>query len=320
MRLWKVETASGFAYVQAPSEEMAFAYAEGQYGKGNVTGAQPAKGTQEPAIGSPIIAQTDGGIQVVGRYQGGGNLNSLSAFAASYDGDTFARNLAQNPYYTLGPSKVAGMAAPLGGGGGGDPVPDFGGLGADSSALTGQTDNLPSVFREFLRGQGINPFGSLGGAATKLQNPLQNMIDLAGAMNINPFIPGQPATERSQSAEEFLKQRGLRGISQGASNLVEQMSGVGNVNAQTMQFLQPESIMSEGANATRSAMLAALYKMAPSYAARFGSGAIDRASQMYFDDQQRKGPMQNRGAEEGGFTDDNMMRSIRDMFSTGAFG
>ena len=76
------------------------------------------------------------------------------------------------------------------------------------------------------------------------------MIDLAGAMNINPFIPGQPATERSQSAEEFLKQRGLRGISQGASNLVEQMSGVGNVNAQTMQFLQPESIMSEGANAT----------------------------------------------------------------------
>ena len=113
MRLWKVETASGFAYVQAPSEEMAFAYAEGQYGKGNVTGAQPAKGTQDPAIGSPIIAQTDGGVQVVGRYQGGGNLNSLSAFAASYDGDTFARNLAQNPYYAVYvPSKVPGMAAP----------------------------------------------------------------------------------------------------------------------------------------------------------------------------------------------------------------
>ena len=144
------------------------------------------------------------------------------------------------------------------------------------------------------------------------------MLDLAGSANMNPFIPGQNF-DQQMGAQEFLNQRGLQGIAEGASNLIKRISGVGNVNAGTQEFLQPTSQGSEGANTARSAMLAALYKMAPTYASRFGAGAIDRASQSYFDQRQADG--QNGGAEEGGFTDDNMIRFIRDQFGgTGIFG
>lgn len=323
MRLWKVETASGPVYVQAANEEDAFSYAEARYGKGNVTGTSPAIGTGDAPPGSPILASAgQGSVQLVGKIKAGGDLFDLNRFAQSMDGPTFASNIRQDANYSLlrgGGGAIKTMNAPLGGGGD-NTKPDFGDLGADPDAITGRTDNLPSVFREFLRSQNINPFGALGSAATKLQNPLQNMIDLAGAMNINPFIPGQPATERSQSAEEFLNQRGLRSISEGASNVINQMAGLTTANVATQPYLQPDTIDTVDAQAARSAMLAALYKMAPSYAARFGSGAIDRASQMYFDDLNRRGSDQDAGIEKGGFTDDNMIRYIRDQFSPGAFG
>ena len=220
------------------------------------------------------------------------------------------------PLGTIRSSKIPGNMAPLGGG-------NFGGIGSDGvKDGLDSLSNLPSVFRNFLRNSGIDPNSGLGEQAQNLQNPLQNMLDLAGSANINPFIPGQKFFENADQqmgAQEFLNQRGLQGIAEGASNLIKRISGVGNVNAGTQEFLQPTSQGSEGANTARSAMLAALYKMAPTYASRFGAGAIDRASQSYFDQRQAGG--QNGGAEEGGFTDDNMIRFIRDQFGgTGIFG
>ena len=216
------------------------------------------------------------------------------------------------PLGTIRSSKIPGNMAPLGGG-------NFGGIGSDGvKDGLDSLSNLPSVFRNFLRNSGIDPNSGLGEQAQNLQNPLQNMLDLAGSANMNPFIPGQNA-DQQMGAQEFLNQRGLQGIAEGASNLIKRISGVGNVNAGTQEFLQPTSQGSEGANTARSAMLAALYKMAPTYASRFGAGAIDRASQSYFDQRQADG--QNGGAEEGGFTDDNMIRFIRDRFGgTGIFG
>ena len=216
------------------------------------------------------------------------------------------------PLGTIRSSKIPGNMAPLGGG-------NFGGIGSDGvKDGLDSLSNLPSVFRNFLRNSGIDPNSGLGEQAQNLQNPLQNMLDLAGSANMNPFIPGQNF-DQQMGAQEFLNQRGLQGIAEGASNLIKRISGVGNVNAGTQEFLQPTSQGSEGANTARSAMLAALYKMAPTYASRFGAGAIDRASQSYFDQRQAGG--QNGGAEEGGFTDDNMIRFIRDQFGgTGIFG
>ena len=216
------------------------------------------------------------------------------------------------PLGTIRSSKIPGNMAPLGGG-------NFGGIGSDGvKDGLDSLSNLPSVFRNFLRNSGIDPNSGLGEQAQNLQNPLQNMLDLAGSANMNPFIPGQNF-DQQMGAQEFLNQRGLQGIAEGASNLIKRISGIGNVNAGTQEFLQPTSQGSEGANTARSAMLAALYKMAPTYASRFGAGAIDRASQSYFDQRQTGG--QNGGAEEGGFTDDNMIRFIRDRFGgTGIFG
>lgn len=202
MRLWKVETASGFAYVQAPSEEMAFAYAEGQYGKGNVTGAQPAKGTQDPAIGSPIIAQTDGGVQVVGRYQGGGNLNSLSNFAASYDGDTFARNLAQNPYYSL--NQGGGIKI--------QPSPFFDGTGdllepyekgdAPSGPILGSEDfGLLPAFEAGLRDRGMG-YGIGSGVAGQLAGQEFGNLQSRGLLDAAFFAPpGQIDTSKFADAD-----------------------------------------------------------------------------------------------------------------------
>lgn len=324
MKLWKVATASGPAYVQAKSADEAFAIAEARYGKGNVTGAGPARGTGDPLQGAAILAQVkDIGVIQVGTYNGGGNLNSLSNFAESFDSAEFANNLAQNPYYSpSGPNVGGGVGAKvnfapsLGGGGGGSDEGGFGGIGGDGrGGALDSLANLPAVFREFLRGTGIDPNSALGGQARNLQNPLQNMLDLAGAANINPFIPGQPAPQ--QGAQAFLDQRGLRGVGQGASNLIKQLAGVGQVNAGTQQFLQPLTEGDEGANTAKSAMLAALYKMAPTYAARFGSGAIDRAADSFFD--QRR---QNAATppDAGEFTDENMIRYIRDQFGSGIFG
>ena len=126
MKLWKVATASGPAYVQAKDEAAAMAIAEEKYGKGNVTGAGQARGSGDILQGAAILAKVkDIGVIQVGTYNGGGNLNSLSNFAESYDPAQFANNLAQNPYYSPSGPNVGGGGgsknnyAPLGDGSGG---------------------------------------------------------------------------------------------------------------------------------------------------------------------------------------------------------
>ena len=142
------------------------------------------------------------------------------------------------------------------------------------------------------------------------------MLELAQASQINPFIPGQPFNP--QGAQAFLEQRGLKGISQGASNLINQLAGVGQVNAGTQMFLQPETEGDEGSATTQSAMLAALYKMAPTFAARFGNKVIGRAAENFFD--QRRTNEANPLAA-GQFSEENMIRAIRDQFGgSGIFG
>jgi hypothetical protein len=326
MKLWKVETASGPAYVQAKSSDEAFAIAEARYGRGNVTGAGPARGTGDPLKGAAILAQVkDIGVIQVGTYNGGGNLNSLSSFAESFDSAEFANNLAQNPYYSLSGPNVGGGGgakasfAPLGdgSGGGSDEVSGeggFGGIGSDGSGgAIDSVNNLGSVFRQYLRSTGMDPDSALGQSAFGLANPLQNMLELAQGAQMNPFIPGQPFNP--QGAKAFLEQRGLQGISSGASNVINQLAGANQSNAGTEMFLRPGTQGDVGATQARSAMLAALYKMAPAWAARHGSRAIGKASDEFFD------ARQGGTFGSGQTTDENMLRYIKDKFGgSGIFG
>ena len=190
----------------------------------------------------------------------------------------------------------------------------FGGQGSDGSGGAIDSEiNLGSVFRQFLRSTGMDPDSALGQSAFGLATPLESMLELAQGAQMNPHIPGQPFNP--QGAAAFLEQRGLQGISSGASNVINQLAGANQSNAGTEMFLRPGTQGDVGATQSRGAMLAALYKMAPAWAARHGSRAIGKASDEFFD------ARQGGDFGSGQMADENMIRFIRDRFGgTGIFG
>lgn len=273
MKLWKVATASGPAYVQAKSADEAFAIAEARYGRGNVTGAGPARGTGDPLQGAAILAQVkDIGVTQVGTYNGGGNLNSLSNFAESFDSAEFANNLAQNPYYSPSGPNVGGGGgtkvnfAPLGDGSGGG-ITNL----SDVSDTVGPTEafGFRPAFEAGLRQSGIDVSGGggvRGALANQAYDPLLSRATLSAAFNPLDAVYDPEATQESLLGENegltfrnYLKDQAAgnslygAGGAQAARGLFEQarnlsgdplaaLKAMGEGGGISGQFLKPATI------------------------------------------------------------------------------
>lgn len=199
MKLWKVATASGPAYVQAGNEADAFAYAEAIYGKGNVTGTAPAVGSGDALPGSPILASAgQGSIQVVGKV--GGSLFDLNRFAETMDGPTFASNIRQDANYSFNNR----FAQPMGASIKVQPSPLQQSPGGDAPAgpILGSEDfGLLPAFEAGLRDRGMG-YGTGSGVAGQLAGQEFGNLQSRGLLDAAFFAPpGQIDTSQFADAD-----------------------------------------------------------------------------------------------------------------------
>ena len=214
--------------------------------------------TQEPAIRT-IITNSGGipdTIRLINTYDNLEEFIDDSRFAGLEDAqDIHNRNL-NNPIDTVTDEET------------GDTFADLSGMEA--------------TLRNYLKGQGISPGGTI---STQAQNLL-----LPGAQAALGFGQGlHPAEAENLNLTNLLESGGLSGLATRSRNIFNQLAASGGAEAamagEQGSMQRPATAGSELAGGTRNLALSALFERSPFFAAMFGRNAVNQASNRFFENQ-----------------------------------
>ena len=153
----------------------------------------------------------------------------------------------------------------------------------DTEDIFADLGNMPATLRNFMKGQGISPGGSIARQAESLLLPAaQAALGFGQGLN--------PATSNNLNLTNLLNSGNLGGIASRSREVFNQLanSGGGAANEEgdmEGSFQRPATEGSDLAGGTRNLALGALFERSPFFAAMFGRNAIDQASNRFFDNQ-----------------------------------
>jgi hypothetical protein len=153
----------------------------------------------------------------------------------------------------------------------------------DTEDIFGDLGNMGATLRNFMKGQGISPGGSIASQAESLLLPAaQAALGFGQGLN--------PAQSANLNLTNLLRSGNLGGIASQSRNVFNQLanSGGGADNAEgdmEGSFQRPATAGSDLAGGTRNLALGALFERSPFFAAMFGRNAVSQASDRFFENQ-----------------------------------
>ena len=153
----------------------------------------------------------------------------------------------------------------------------------DTEDIFGDLGNMGATLRNFMKGQGISPGGSIASQAESLLLPAaQAALGFGQGMN--------PATSDNLNLTNLLNSGNLGGIASESRNVFNKLANFGggaDAEEGDMEgsFQRPATAGSDLAGGTRNLALGALFERSPFFAAMFGNNAIGQASDRFFENQ-----------------------------------